>query len=85
MTTTELVVLLFIIDIALHLAVSVAVGYYLHNRAKTASVEIGNGIMSMVPAISSALAENVADRVCEKMRDVPEHSPLWDDYRSIVG
>ena len=80
-TTTELVVLLFAIDILVHLAVSIAVGVYLHRRAKDASVQIGNGIMEMVPAISGALAENVADRVMEKIREDRLRDRYSDDWR----
>lgn len=88
-TTTEIVILLFIVDILIHLAVSIAVGVYLHSKAKSASVEIGSNIMGMVPAISTALAENVADKVVEKL-DAREPVYLggpgfWQDAESIVG
>jgi Tfp pilus assembly protein FimT len=83
-TTTELVVILFIIDILVHLAVSIAVGFYLHSRAKSASVEIGNSIMEMVPAISSALAENVADRTIEKLRTEDVPITFWE-RESVIG
>jgi hypothetical protein len=82
-TTTEIVLLLFGLDILIHLIVSIAVGVYLHNRAKTASVQIGNSIMEMVPAISGALAENVADKVVEKL-DTREPGVFWN-RESIVG
>lgn len=85
MTTTQLVLLLFAIDILIHLIVSIAVGVYLHAKAKSASVEIGNGILQMVPAISGALAEQVADKVVEKMDDPNRYLPTWQSERSVIG
>lgn len=89
LTTTEIVLVLFAVDILIHLIVSVAVGVYLHSKAKSASVDIGNNIMGMVPAISTALAENVADKVVEKL-DARETDNgfgphLWENRESIVG
>jgi hypothetical protein len=87
MTTTEIVLLLFGLDILIHLIVSIAVGVYLHNRAKGASVQIGNSIMGMVPAISGALADTVADKVVEKIKaersdEIPDY--FWT-HESIIG
>lgn len=87
MTTTEIVLLLFGLDILIHLIVSIAVGVYLHNRAKDASVNIGNAIMQMVPSISGALADTVADKVIERM-PAPEgmyHPSAWGEAESIIG